>query len=71
MSNIFNYLPVYDPKDDEPSEKEWEENVTCYHCGSTEEPLYGPAKELTNPHCQSGWWVTICAECGDLLACHL
>lgn len=63
--NIFEYLEVFDP------EEEWIDMPECYRCGSYRTPLYGPARELTNPDCRSGWWVTVCVECREVIDMHL
>lgn len=67
--NIFEYLEVFDPEDDPLDD--WDPYVECRYCGSTSSPHYGPARELTNPHCRSGWWVTVCRDCGEVLDMHL
>lgn len=35
----------------------------CPNCGSSEQPLFGPVRELTNPDHRSGMWVHCCPDC--------
>jgi hypothetical protein len=66
--NIFEYLEVQDPEDDEENIMFYD--TICWMCGSFNTPMYGPARLLTSPDCRSGWWVTVCVDCGGMLEMH-
>ena len=39
------------------------EEPGCPECGSNESPVFDPARELINPECGLGAWVTVCPNC--------